>query len=47
MGCISTVTTDNIDVSGRTDRHGTPFTLIGHLSKDNPGSDPLPLFLDV
>ncbi|MES9879344.1 MAG: hypothetical protein ABW185_00490 [Sedimenticola sp.] len=46
-GVFSTATTDNIDVSGRTDMHGTSITLIGHLSKDNIGTDPLPLTLDV
>ena len=42
-----TGTTDNIDVSGRTDMHGTSITLICHLSKDNMGVDPLPLLMDV
>ena len=46
-GVFSTATTDNIDVSGRTDMHGTSITLIGHLEKDNRGTDPLPLTLDV
>ena len=46
-GIFSTATTDNIDVSGRTDMHGTSITLIGHLGKDNTGNDPLPLTLDV
>ncbi len=27
--------------------HGTSITLIGHLSKDNIGTDPLPLTRDV
>jgi len=46
-GYSFTATTDNIDVSGRSDMHGTSITLIGHLSKDNKGSDPLPLNFDV
>lgn len=46
-GVFSTATTDNIDVSSRTDMHGTSTTLIGHLRKDNTGTDPLPLTLDV
>ena len=46
-GVFSTVTTDSIAVSGRTDMLGTSITLIGHLNKDNKGTDPLPLTLNV
>ena len=42
-----TATIDNIDVSGRNDMHGTSITLIGHLSKINTGTNPLPLTMDV
>ena len=44
---FSTATTDNIDVSGRTEMHGTSITLIGHVSKGNMGIDPPTLTLDV
>ena len=47
LGVFSIVTTDNSNVSTRTDRHGTSITLIGHLRKNNTGTDPLPLTLVV
>ena len=46
-GMFSKVTTDNIDVSDRTDMHGTSITLIDHFSKNNTDTDPPPLTLDV
>lgn len=47
MWCFHKTTTANIDVSGRNDMHGISITLIGHLTKENTGTDPLPLTLDV
>lgn len=46
-GVFTTGTTDNIDVSGRTEMHGTAITLINHISRENSGIDPLPITLDV
>ena len=34
---FTTGTTDNIDVSGRNEMHGTSITMIGHVTNDNPG----------
>ena len=44
---FSTAATDNIDVSGRIEMHGTSIIPIGHVSEGNVGIDPPPLTLDV
>ena len=46
-GVFTVGTTDNIDVSGRVEMHGTSITLIGQLTNDNLGYDGPPLNLDV
>ena len=46
-GVFTTGTTDNIDVSGREDMHGTSITMIGHISHVNGGEKPLQLDFNV
>ena len=46
-GVFTTRTTDNIDVSGREDMHGTSITMIGHISHVNGREKPLQLDFNV
>ena len=43
--CFVTCAVDNIDESGQTEFHGTSLSMTSHISKEEPGLDPIPLTL--